>query len=152
MSNRNVRALAVDPLSPTTLYAGTAFGGVFRTTDGGAHWTPTALVLGTSSIMALAVARTDPGILYAGTTGGLIKSPDQGLHWEPIVDEQINLTITALAVDPKDPSVLYVGTGGLPFKSADSGKSWTKLVQWVIHPDLPFSKVSGGEQSPKEYP
>ena len=66
-------ALALDPTTPTTLYAGTDGGGVFKTTDGGASWSPvnTGLTCGRSlspcNVSALALDPTTPTTLYAGT-------------------------------------------------------------------------------------
>ena len=73
----NIAALALDPTTPTTLYAGTWEGGVFKTTDGGGSWRPvnTGLPCGpppcTVSVTALALDPTTPTTLYAGRAGRL---------------------------------------------------------------------------------
>ena len=67
-----VDAIAIDPVTPTTLYAGTAYGGVFRSVDSGASWS--AVNVGLShpyhglpvTVGALAVDPVTPSILYAG--------------------------------------------------------------------------------------
>ena len=70
-----VQALAVDPLTPTTLYAGTFDeagdgGGVFKSTDGGGSWSAINTGLTNPFVRALAVDPLTPTTLYAGTNGG----------------------------------------------------------------------------------
>src|SRR5262245_5651597 len=74
-----VTGLAIDPLPPTTLYAGTDGRDVFKSTDGGSSWSalntgsPYSTVAG-----VLAVDPRTPTTLYAGTGGGVFKSTDGG--------------------------------------------------------------------------
>src|SRR5262250_3185752 len=65
-----VYALALDPTTPTTLYAGTGGGGVFKSTTGGASWSAVNTGLTNTSVRALAIERLTPSTLYAGTFGG----------------------------------------------------------------------------------
>ena len=67
-----VSALALDPTTPTTLYAGTS-DGVFKTTDGGTSWSPvnTGLAVLSTTVRALALDPTTPTTLYAGRAGRL---------------------------------------------------------------------------------
>jgi photosystem II stability/assembly factor-like uncharacterized protein len=83
-----IRALAIDPHTPTTLYAGVrgAPGGVFKSTDGGASWSavntglpdPSATDL---AVFSLAIDPQTPTTLYAGTWFGVFKSTDGGGTW-----------------------------------------------------------------------
>src|SRR5262245_27917922 len=75
-----VRALTIDPSSPTTLYAGTASdGGVYKSTNGGVSWTAVNSGLSSTTVLALAIDRSMPAILYAGTSGGgVFKSTNGG--------------------------------------------------------------------------
>jgi hypothetical protein len=66
---RNVSALAIDPGTPTTLYAGTDVG-VFKSTTGGDSWTAVNEGLTNSFVLALAIDPITPTTLYAGTYGG----------------------------------------------------------------------------------
>ena len=81
-----VSALAIDPATPTTLYAGTS-GGVYKSTDGGGNWSAVNTGLGSAAVSALAVDPVTPTTLYAGTAGGVFKSTDgggeleRGQHW-----------------------------------------------------------------------
>jgi uncharacterized repeat protein (TIGR02543 family) len=62
--------LAIDPLTPTTLYAGIEDGSLFRSTDRGDHWTPVVTGVFTRYILPLAFDTNVPAALYAGTWGG----------------------------------------------------------------------------------
>jgi len=66
----NVEALAIDPMRPSILYAGTANAGVFRSADGALTWQAFSTGLTTTFINALAIDPDTPSIVYAGTGGG----------------------------------------------------------------------------------
>jgi hypothetical protein len=67
---RIIYALAIDPVTPTTLYAGTRGGGVFRSTNGGGSWGAFSPGLTNTDVRALAIDPVTLGVLYAGTAGG----------------------------------------------------------------------------------
>src|SRR5882762_4679096 len=119
-----ISALVIDPLTPTTLYAGTP-GGMFKSTDGGATWSASALV---NTISALAIDPLTPNILYAAVSGGIFKSTDGGVTW----DRSGDLPGGVLVFDPLNPTTLYAGgvgtsndTPGDLYKSTDGGASWS---------------------------
>jgi len=148
-----ITALAVDPKTPTTIYAGStnfhgSGAGIFKSVNGGRNWT--AINNGLSSglnldlfdgvglsgnlaIAALAIDPVTPTTLYAGTLQGLFKSTDAGGSWS-FIDPMVPLNggsqavgqISALAIDPTTPTTLYAASSsaGL-FKSTDGGASWT---------------------------
>src|SRR2546425_10038928 len=86
-----ISALAIDPLTPTTLYASTNGGGLFKSTDGGANWSATGLT--NIYVSALAIDPVTPTTLYAGTSygPGVFKSTDGGASWNAT-----GLTLTRL--------------------------------------------------------
>jgi len=146
-----IRPLAIAPVSPTTLYAGTCGNGLFKSTDGGASWTAlTSLV--DDCIYALAITPSNPAILYAGGTRGVFKSTDGGAHWVLVNSYG---AISALAVDPRNPMVLYALANGFDgagiYKSTDGGASWTisfsatsgPLPTLVIDPQDPTTLYAG---------
>ena len=133
---------------PLTFYMGATGGGIWKTTDGGMHWAPVAdgqLKLG--SIGAIAVADSDPNIVYAGTGeadlrgnashgDGVYKSTDAGHTWKNVglVDTQ---QIGAVKIDPKNPDIAFVAAMGhmtAPnaergvFRTKDGGKTWQKVL------------------------
>ena len=63
----NINALAIDPTTPTTLYAGTDGGGVFKSTNGGGNWGAVNTGLTATYVSALAIDPETPTTLYAGT-------------------------------------------------------------------------------------
>ena len=67
-----VEALAIDPRTPSTLYAGTQGGGVFKSTNGGANWQAVNAGLNSTAVYALAIDPATPSTLYAGTYLSLI--------------------------------------------------------------------------------
>src|SRR5438552_18789692 len=73
----NIAALAIDPVTPTTLYAGTCDRGLLKSTDGGASWTATGLT--EISVAAIEIGPKTPTTLYAGAVtvdwaaGGLLR-------------------------------------------------------------------------------
>ena len=107
-----VHDLAVDPRTPTTLYAA-KFAGVFKSTDGGANWSPIIGGLTNLKVFALAIDPKTPTTIYAGTNGGgVFKSTNGGGTWTPLNSGLINLSVGRLLIDPLNPSTLYAGTGG----------------------------------------
>ena len=67
LTNTYVYALAIDPATPTTLYAGTYGGGVFKSTNGGGNWSAVNTGLTDTLVSALAIDPATPTTLYAGT-------------------------------------------------------------------------------------
>ena len=155
--------LAIDPQTPTTLYAtsgsyvGSLFiGGVFKSTDGGESWRAvTDLAASPHALIGpLAIDPQTPATLYVGTRAdGVFKSTDGGESWSAVSAGLANLPVTALAIDPQTPTILYAGTerGGV-FKSTDGGESWsafntglTNLLvnSVVVDPQRPTTLYAG---------
>jgi hypothetical protein len=117
---RGGRALAIEgvPGEPDTYYFGAVAGGVWKTTDGGANWTPLFDKEPISSIGAIAVAPSDHNVIYAGTGEGAIrgnttygtgvfKSIDGGKTWTNVGLKDTR-QIGALIVDPRNADVVLV--------------------------------------------
>ena len=107
----SVKALAIDPSTPTTLYAATEYGGVFKSTDSGGTWaaanTGLAAVYAFGSVNALAIDPKTPSTLYAGTEGlgddGVYKSTDSGGTWAAANAGLTYKRVRALAINPSTP-------------------------------------------------
>ncbi len=82
-----------------------------------------------ASVIALAMAPSDPSILYAGTSaGGVFVSTDGAAHWTRRGVRGLAM-VRAIAVHPTDPRIAYVGSNGAALaKTTDGGVSWTELV------------------------
>ena len=143
-----VTSLAGVADEPSLFYMATAGGGVWKTKDYGHNWQNISdKYFQTGSIGAIAVAPSNPRIIYAGTgdpairntflTGdGMYKSTDAGKTWNRIGLEHTEV-ISWIIVDPKDPEVVYVAAMGhvwAPnpergvFKSDDGGRTWKKVL------------------------
>jgi photosystem II stability/assembly factor-like uncharacterized protein len=145
------RSVAIDavPGEPFTFYFGGVDGGVWRSTNYGLTWTniTDGQLNASNSIGALAVAPSDPKIIYAGTgeadirntfvTGnGIYKTTDAGKTWHYTGLKETH-TIAKIVVDPHDANVLYAASMGHVFaknpergifKSADGGAHWSKVL------------------------
>ncbi|MEO6799339.1 MAG: hypothetical protein ABI178_05340, partial [Rhodanobacter sp.] len=146
---RGGRARALDgvPSQPNVFYAGYDNGGVWRSTDYGANWVPLFDHEPTGSIGAIAVAPSDPNVIYVGTGAGIIrpdlsvgdgvyKSTDAGKTWTHLGLRDTQM-IANIAVDPHDPNRVFVAALGHPygpneqrgiFRSTDGGKTFTKVL------------------------
>ena len=114
-----VLSLAVDPLRPDILYAGTLpAGGILKSTNGGARWARVNNGLISSwqgnpyvpFARFLAINPENSEIIYAGTDVGVFKSVNGGDSWNPIASGMPPRYITSLAIDPENPNHVYAGT------------------------------------------
>jgi photosystem II stability/assembly factor-like uncharacterized protein len=146
---RGGRALAIEgvPNEPNTYYFGAVAGGVWKTTDAGANWTPLFDKEPISSIGAIAVAPSDHNVIYVGTGeaavrgnisygAGVFKSVDAGKTWKNIGLKDTR-HIGALIVDPKNADVVLVAALGHIFgsnqergifRTTDGGKTWNRVL------------------------
>ena len=143
---RTVGATGV-PGQPNLFYIGVNNGGVWKTTDYGHTWKPIFDDQPTGSIGALAIAPSNPDIIYVGsgeglqrpdlsTGDGIYKSIDGGKTWRHLGLRDAQ-QIAAILVDPKDPNLIYVAALGHPygsnqergvFRSTDGGEHWQKIL------------------------
>jgi hypothetical protein len=124
-----VRVLAADPNNADTVYAA-GDGAVWKSVDGGAHWSAARSGITEPTIGALAIDRLDSQVLYAGSLdgGGVFRSTDGGATWAAANNGLAITTIGTLAVDPTNSAIVYAGTTccGI-YKSTNRGASWTWL-------------------------
>jgi len=133
-----IGSVAVDPINPKILYAGTGelhfaydsnYGmGVLKSTDGGHSWR----LLGKATfdgqqISKVIVDPSNDAIVYVASTNGIYKSTDSGQTWRRIF-EPIAEPAAALEMSPSNPDVLYAGISlnGI-YKTTNGGRTWTKL-------------------------
>jgi hypothetical protein len=100
----------VDPITPSTIYAGTRLGGVFKSTNGGGLWTPINNGLPELHMFSLAIDPYDTNLLYVGTEEGIYRSRDAGMNWEAFSAGLPPLAVNALAIDPVESDHIYAGT------------------------------------------
>jgi photosystem II stability/assembly factor-like uncharacterized protein len=107
-----ILAIAVDPSTPSTLYAATGGYGVWKSTNFGAEWVQAATALANPLVLSLALDAAHPATLYAGTAGGGVFVSDDAAHtWQPL-PLIANGFVTSLAIDPLAHRVIYAGTEG----------------------------------------
>ncbi|MGD0192861.1 MAG: hypothetical protein ABSD74_19160 [Rhizomicrobium sp.] len=158
-----IGALAVSPSNPNIIYVGTgqaetrydlgAGSGVFKSTDGGAHWSSLGLT-DTRHIGKIWVDPGNPDLVLVGAQGhffgpnpqrGLYRSTDGGKSWSQVLRINTWTGITDIAADPADPHALFAsawevhqypwlsyfipdaGPGSAIYKSTDEGATWTRL-------------------------
>ena len=132
---------------PNIYYVGAASGGVWKTTDAGAHWDPIFDSQPVSSIGAIAVAPSDPNVVWVGTGEsfirshisigwGMYRSTDAGKTWAHVGLENTG-RIARIAVDPTNPDRALVAAlghayGPQPergiFRTVDGGKTWERVL------------------------
>ena len=141
------RALAGVPGNPTLVYIGFDNGGVWRSSDYGSNWEPLFDHEPTGSIGAIAVAPSDPNVIYVGSGAGIIrpdlatgdglyKSTDAGRTWTHLGLAGTQM-IAMVDVDPANPDRLFVAALGHPygpnpergiFRSTDGGRTFEKVL------------------------
>lgn len=136
------------PSQPDTFYMGTVGGGVWKTIDAGHNWTNVSDgQIPVGSMGAVAVADSDPNIVYAGTGSskirsnvsigrGIYKSTDAGKTWTFAGLRGVG-QIATVRINPTNPDEVFVAAVGNPFadskergvyRTRDGGKSWTKVL------------------------
>jgi photosystem II stability/assembly factor-like uncharacterized protein len=159
----SIGAIALAPSRPATIYVGTGEAdmrsdiaqgdGMYRSTDGGAHWTHIGLT-DSRQIARILVDPHDPDLVYAAVLGhpygpnaqrGVFRSRDGGLHWTKILYENANTGAADLEFKPGDPKTLYAalwqtrrppwsvyppsnGPGSGLFVSHDGGDHWSRIA------------------------
>jgi photosystem II stability/assembly factor-like uncharacterized protein len=122
-----VGSLAIDPVRPTVLYAGTLGDGVYKSMDGGKSWF--ALNTGcvkNARVYQIAVTPQMPNVIYAATNI-ICKSTDGGESWSAVSKGLPGSLSDTIAIDPDSPMTLYAGTFGGIFKSTDGGANWIAI-------------------------
>lgn len=121
-----VTFLAVPRRRDGTAFANTIPFGLYRTRDAGASWSPAGKGLpAASQVFALALAPSDPRILYVSLADRVFRSEDGGDSWFPIAQPPGRPTLVTLAVHPRLPGTVYGGTSNSGiFKSTNGGRSW----------------------------
>ena len=142
-----ISAVAGLPGNHLVYYAGAAAGGIFKTTDGGTYWKPVFDDQPVSSIGALAVAESDPNLVWAGTGetwirsnisigNGVYRSTDGGETWTHMGLQETG-RISRLVIHPKDPRIVWVCALGRVFgrqpergvfKTTDGGETWAQTL------------------------
>lgn len=146
MSGR-VTAIDVVHSNPDIILAGTASGGLWKSTSGGIKWAPIFDSEVTASVGAVAIQQSNPDVIWVGTGEGnprnslnggygIYKSLDGGKTWITMGLEETR-HIHRVIIDPTNPDIIYVGAIGSPwgehtqrgvYKTTDGGQTWHKIL------------------------
>jgi photosystem II stability/assembly factor-like uncharacterized protein len=178
-SSGRISALAAHPMDANTLYVAAAGGGVWKTIDGGNTWVPLTDSQSTLFMGAIALAPSNPEVIYAGTGEahmgpskarnfrdniyygrGILKSINGGSEWTLLGAAEFDRrTISRIVVDPADPNEVYVAVGALAtngrtgntgiWKSTDGGVTWTNTTTTDIPTDGAFSDLVADRAQPQ---
>jgi len=163
--NRTSAVVGV-PGDPMVSYIGAASGGVWKTTDGGINWASIFDDQPAQSIGAIAIAPSDPNVVWVGTGeawvrsnisigNGVYKSTDAGESWEHM---GLDLTgrIGRVVIDPRDPDIVHVAAIGHSygpqrergvFRTTDRGKSWEHTL--FIDEDTGVFEIAMNPSNPR---
>jgi photosystem II stability/assembly factor-like uncharacterized protein len=144
-----VTAVAGHPDQSFTYYHGATGGGVWKTTNAGRTWENVSDgFFGTGTIGAIAVAESDPNVIFVGTGespirgvttshgDGVYKSTDGGQTWRRVGLEKTR-QISKIAIHPANPDIVFVGAQGSPwaptadrgvYRSLDGGDTWERVL------------------------
>ncbi|HXN22687.1 MAG TPA: hypothetical protein VOA41_08090 [Candidatus Dormibacteraeota bacterium] len=157
---------AVVESNPNIVYVGTATGGIWKTTNAGTSWEPLFDKQSVSTIGDLALAPSDPAIVWAGTGepnnrqssswgDGIYKSTDSGKTWTKMGLEDTR-HIGRVVIHPLNPNTVYVAALGHlwgpnhergVFKTNDGGKTWTQSL--FVNEDTGVSDIAMDPESPE---
>jgi photosystem II stability/assembly factor-like uncharacterized protein len=160
----SISGVAIDPRNPANIYVSARYTfayipeqaprqqgiGVFKSTDGGAHWRRVGARTATSiGVGALIFDPADPTTLYAGTSDGVFKSTDEGETWEASSTGMTDRLVRKLIIDPRVPTTFYAATSSSIFKSTDRGATWRILTSFgplalVLDPRSTGTIYAGG--------
>ena len=146
MSGR-ITAIDVVVNNPDVWYIGAASGGVWKTTNSGANWTPVFDEQPTLNIGAIAIQQSNPSVVWVGTGEGnprnslnigegIYRTLDGGKTWKRMGLEKTR-NIHRIIIHPNDPNTIYVAAIGNPyadhtergvFKTTDGGETWNRIL------------------------
>lgn len=154
--------LALNPLNPNTIYAGSASGGVWRSYSGGSagDWQRIATGFPVLGVNAIAIDPTDTNVIYIGTgevyryngsTGGtvirptrgsygmgILKSTDNGASWTKSLDWSYNQQrgVQAIRLNPQNPRTVIAATSEGIYRSTNAGATWDSVLSVLMARDI----------------
>ena len=123
-----ITSIAIDTKDANHIIVGSPGGGVWKTTDGGANWSPLTDNLSNVYVYALAIDPVDSSIYYWGSSSGIIfKSTDAGATWNQLADTGYGI-VNKILINPTDTSKMFCSSryDGV-YKSTDGGVNWSLI-------------------------
>lgn len=140
------RALVINPQNPDVMYSAGVSGGVWKTVNAGATWTPIADQVGNITVSSIAMEPGSPDTLYIGTGegvaifsrdtqgdfrgAGILKTTDGGQTWTRLMSTagEDFYFVNDLVISPVDKNRIYAATRSGIWRSTDAGVSWTNIL------------------------
>ncbi len=139
------RAIVVDPVTPTTIYAAAVAGGVWKTTNGGTSWFPLDDLMANIAVNSLVMDPNDHNTLYAGTGegffnldairgNGIFKTIDGGANWTQLANTAFPSPgngfsrVNKIVVSKGNSQHIYAATRQGIYRSTDGGTNWTQVL------------------------
>ena len=134
------RALLINPIDPQVMYAAGVAGGVWKTVNGGASWTPLSDMLPNLAVNSMAMDPKNPNVIFAGTGegyfnsdairgAGIFKTTDGGATWlrlEGTTGADFYY-VNDLVISPTNSQRIYAATRTGVWRSVDGGATWSKV-------------------------
>src|SRR5574341_643600 len=141
MSHSRVIALAIDPLYPATVYAGTKGDAIYKSYDGGQRWVSQRAGLDDVTISSVVnqfvFDPADNTHLFVATTMGVFESRNGGETWQKRMEGMKEvLMVVTVAMAPTRPSLMYAGTSGGVYKTVNRGSRWEKVNNGLVPPEV----------------
>ncbi|MBI4778687.1 hypothetical protein HY792_07200 [Candidatus Desantisbacteria bacterium] len=119
-----VRSIAINPIRPEIIYAGTQ-DGLFGSTNKGEKWKKLTKPPASPMVWTIVINPLETNIVYLGAwLSGISCSPNFGEYWEKRNQGLLNTCVHYLVMDPTNPDILYAGTEEGVYKSLDAGLTW----------------------------
>lgn len=141
MTHSRVITLAIDPLFPANIVAGTKGDAVFKSYDGGQRWVSRRTGLDdvtiSSVVHQLVFAPGSSSHIFAASSLGVFESEDGGETWRKRMEGMRDvLMVITLDFDPRQPQTLYAGTSGGVYKSIDGARNWHMINNGLVAADV----------------
>ena len=137
--------IAFHPTNPMILYAGSPYGGLFKSINGGIYWTPVSPFVASLGVSGIVIHPANPEIIYVlsgngeagngfpSASNGVYKTINGGSTWQKLTDfpnttEDTIYQGNQLILDPGNPNTLFAATSRGLFKTTDGGITWTDMT------------------------
>jgi photosystem II stability/assembly factor-like uncharacterized protein len=138
-----VNFVKIHPTNTNIMFAGAATGGLWKSTDAGASWTPLTDFLGSLGCSDLAINPLNPNVMYLATGDcdayggsiGLCKTTDGGVNWTVV---GLVYTLYKVIINPADTNMVIVGTSSGLWRSLNGGSNWTQVITANQFKDVKF--------------
>ena len=151
-----IRSIVISPIDPQTMWIGSVAGGIWRSTNGGASWTPLNDFMANLAVSCMAIDPSDPNTLYAGTGegfsnsdairgAGIFKTTDGGTTWTqlPSTANASFLFVNRIAINPSNSQIILAATSTGIWRSTDGGNSWPTHPITTRMLDIDFNPTDG---------